>query len=519
MSRKAGGAADDRQILMPEARPLLFALLLLLAALLRLHRLGANSLWIDELITIFQATVKGPSLWVQFLDDVQNPLPMLIVAGFHRLSTADAWLRLPSVIFGVGAVPLLYVVTRRVVSERVAFFAAFLLAIHPLHIYHSQEVRGYAALLFFGLAATAVALGAKGRLSYRRGVALCLLGSACILSNLSGMFWMAGLALGLLVAGRLRRSHFLGWAACFLGMLLLTSQWWSASLRVHESGRVLPGAEMGEPLRGETTFNAWSLPYTAFVMSHGASLGPTVAEMHEGSATAMRPLLQEHLPWIVAAAGVNGILFCAGLYGLRRRSWEILAWILPPLAIALALAMRNVKPFNPRYVISILPALLIVLAVGMDRLRPKAAMSFLVAWLILSGVALYRGWYVPSYMHEDVRGSVELVELRQGDDDLILAPLINLVVEHYYDGSGEVVNLTPAQRSAPGGIATALAGLPSQPRYLWYLRARPWSGDPGGRLLAGLEAHYWRLGHFPRPGVAIYLYDRQRPPGESAVEP
>jgi hypothetical protein len=233
----------------------------------------------------------------------------------------------------------------------------------------------------------------------------------------------------------------------------------------------------------------------------------------------MRTLVQEHLPWIVAAAGVNGVLFCAGLVGLRRRSWEILAWVIPPLVVALALAMRNVKPFNPRYVISLLPAFLIVLAAGLDRLRPRAALTFLAAWLLLSGVALYRGWYVPEYMHEDVRGSVELVELRHGDDDLILAPLINLVVKHYYDGPGEVVNLTPAQRNAPGGIATALMGLPAEPRYLWYLRARPWSGDPGGRILAELESRYWRLGHFPRPGVEIYLYDRQRPPQEGAIEP
>jgi len=498
------------EILSPEARPLILTLLTLLALLLRLFQLGANSLWVDELITLHQGTVEGYSLWTQFLDDYQNPLPMVVFAIFHGFSASEAWLRIPSVLWGACSVPLLFVVGRRIVGTRAALFASLLLALHPMHVYFSQEVRGYAAMLFFGLAATAVALGAGDRLSLRRWVAFVCFGAACVLSNMTGLLWMAGLGLGIFVARRIQRRDLLRWFLAFAAMLLLTSHWWSGGARVHESERLLPGTEMGEPLRGETTFNFWALPYAGLALSNGAELGPSKPELHRAAedGSAASALQDGHLPWLAAAAGIALILFLTGVRHLGGRNLELAAWVLFTVAAALALALRNVKPFNPRYLLAVLPVLLLVYGVALDRLPKRLALALLAGWIALGSLALYRHWYVADYMHEDVRSAVEIVEGRESNDDLILAPGINLVVRHYYSGDQPVINLPPVLLEDAAIVRTQLAGLPEEGRYLWYLRARPWQLDPRRNLLEGLQLRYGEVARFQASGVDVYLFDR-----------
>jgi 4-amino-4-deoxy-L-arabinose transferase-like glycosyltransferase len=61
--------------------------------------------------------------------------------------------RLLSVAIGTVTVPLLYVTGRRLLGEKGGLLAAALLALSPLHVYYSQEVRMYGLVTLLGLAA------------------------------------------------------------------------------------------------------------------------------------------------------------------------------------------------------------------------------------------------------------------------------------------------------------------------------------------------------------------------------
>lgn len=507
-----------------EAVPLGLLLITLLALLLRLFRIGASSLWVDELITIWQGTVLGESLWRQFLDDLQSPLPMVITTFVSRFSQSEAWLRLPSALAGAATPALLFAAGRHVIGRRGALFAALILAVHPMHIYHSQEVRGYTFLLFFGLAAAALALGARGRPGNGRIALIGLTGAAAVLSNLQGLFWMGGLALGLVAAGRIRRGSLLRWACAFGAILLLTSPWWSASMQVHEVDRLVPGEETGEALRGESTFSVWSIPYAGFALSVGPSLGPSTQELYtqvlreEGGAPS---LPRRHLPWVTAAAIVASWLTFAGLRALRRRSVEILLWAAVPVLFALALGIRNVKPFNPRYVLAALPSLLLLFGAGLDALPRRRALVALAAWLVLAVVALDRHYFETDYMHEDVRAAARLIESREGADDVILAPTVYRVFDHYYRGDSPVHNFPAPMLGAGEQVRARLQELSPGRRYLWYVRSRPWHGDPRGVLVETLDSRYHADAIFQVPGVEVRLYDRQPPaaPGSALEDP
>ena len=494
-------------------------LLLLLALSLRLFRLGDQSLWIDELLTIWQGRVEGYSLWRQFLDDAQNPLPMLVVAWMGRWHDSEFWLRLPSALWGAASVLILLRIGRRLGGDRVGVFAALLLAVHPLHILHSQEVRGYAALVFFGLAAIELALGAAARPSFWRMLSVVICGCAAVLSNLSGLFWMGGLALGGLWSRRWNRANAWHWSTVFALILLVSSHWWLLGASVHESERLVPGTSTGEELRSGTTFSGWSIPYAALALSFGAELGPSDAQLRSlsdgGSAWA---LLLPQL-WALSLAAFCSLMLClAGLPSLRERRQEWWVWALVPLVAAVVLALRNVKPFNPRYVLVALPSLLLLWAFGLDRLRRSLALPLLLASLALNAVALQRHWFEPNYQREDVRAAVREIEQREGDEDVILAPGVNRVVEYYYLGNSPIENLSPAQLASEAEIAAALAQLQPDLRYVWHLRARPWATDPQARLSRALASRYRSVARLRLPGVDVQLYDRSSAPDSTASD-
>jgi hypothetical protein len=497
-----------------EGLPLAIFLVIVLAAVVRLIGLGDQSFWVDEYLTLYQGTVPGHGLLEQFLDDYHSPLPMVCAALIGRLSHDEFFLRLPTALLAVATVPLLFVFVRRWLGgawgARAGLVSALMLALHPFHLYHSQELRGYAWLLFFGLAAAVVAQSGRRGLGTGRALGLAALGVGAVLSNLQGLVWMAGLALFAATAGWVRRRDLGRWILAFGLVAALSAPWWTGPFQTHATERLLPHEETGEPLRGETTFNVWSLPYAGFALSAGPQLGPPVRELHRLAASGEVGLPQRYQPLVGGVGALVLVLGVAGLLRLgRRRSLALFLWVAPVVALALVLAARNVKPFNPRYVIAALPAVVIVLAVGVTALPRRAAVALLAAWILFAAVGIYRYHFDPDYARDDVRGAARLVEERQGDEDFVLAPTVNGLFLWYYGGGLPVLDHWGHPEQTAASVAQRLDELEPERRYCWYVRCRPWHDDPEGFLLAAFENGWRRRAAFSLPGVDVLLYERR----------
>jgi len=126
--------------------------ILLIATLLRLHRLG-DELWLDEIITHVRVARLG---WCEILTSYESQNQHLLYSLLARLvivtlgDTAAA-LRVPAAAFGVLSIAALYVLGRELLSRREALLAAALLSVSHMHVWFSQNARGYSALLFFTL--------------------------------------------------------------------------------------------------------------------------------------------------------------------------------------------------------------------------------------------------------------------------------------------------------------------------------------------------------------------------------
>ncbi len=134
---------------------------------LRLYRLGAESLWYDETVSLLLARSDLPELTRHTAGDIHPPLYYYLLhfwgqfAGWSEF--ASAYL---SLIFGVLLIALVYRVAREWVDghqsfsvtaeearrgEIIALLAAGLVAISPYNVWYSQEVRMYTIGATLGL--------------------------------------------------------------------------------------------------------------------------------------------------------------------------------------------------------------------------------------------------------------------------------------------------------------------------------------------------------------------------------
>ena len=120
----------------------------LLGFLLRMTFLNKpEGLWNDEYVSWYIAnTPLGNSFLQEVLKQCHMPLYYLYLKPFAGCS--DLILRLTSVVAGVVAIPVMYLVGKEF-SKKTANIAAVITSILPFLIYYSQEVRFYSLLFTF----------------------------------------------------------------------------------------------------------------------------------------------------------------------------------------------------------------------------------------------------------------------------------------------------------------------------------------------------------------------------------
>ena len=140
--------------------PVWAGLTLLLAAALGLRslRLGWQPLWWDEGYSVFFATEALSHMAELTARDIHPPLYYALLHLWTGLwgSADPTVLRALSVLIGGVSVPVIWWVGRVLfpARPRIALIAALLLAVNPMHLFYSQEVRMYVLELLLGLLST-----------------------------------------------------------------------------------------------------------------------------------------------------------------------------------------------------------------------------------------------------------------------------------------------------------------------------------------------------------------------------
>jgi mannosyltransferase len=127
------------------------AAILLLAAFLRIYQLGAESLWIDEGVSLIKFAHLGePSEIIELTKtdtDRNFPIYYLILHYWVALfGDSEFSVRFPSALAGILAVFAMYKVGRLLFGRGPGLMASLILTLSPFHIYYSQEARAYSLM-------------------------------------------------------------------------------------------------------------------------------------------------------------------------------------------------------------------------------------------------------------------------------------------------------------------------------------------------------------------------------------
>lgn len=413
---------------------------LALGLFLRIDNLGGQSLWFDEADAVMLARQPLATLVGNLTAAGQNgPIYTLFLhLWMLAFGTSEAAVRLPSVIAGAAAIPLIYALGRAIHGPKLGLYAAGVLAIAPYQHWYAREAKMY-ALVTCALIASLLLL-IRALRTDRRGAWI-----AYVVVTTTALYLHVTAVLVLLVQA--------AWLV------------WDARRRARNGGQdtgegdalarrpVSPRASLIPPAPRRPPRAAWALaaltvPYLPvalwelqFVWNGGVTwhqpIGPfeflrvTFTRFATGvradDGTAWRgmilfgalaalgalPLAWRHTPWP------------APMFGPRRRAAFLVGLVVVPLALFYAITL--VRPlFSDRYLIVVTPAFILLVAGGLLALERLAwplallAMAGIVAtsWVPLRDVNL-----AATAQKEDWRTAYErIAEHAHPNDVIILHP-------------------------------------------------------------------------------------------------
>jgi len=129
---------------------------ILAGAYLRLRQLGDESIWLDEALSIVYVTRDYTTFELLFelpLEDPHPPLYYLLLDGWIAVfGSSEVAVRMPSALFGIASLVLVYAVGARLFDREAGTVAAALLGLSSFNLYYAQEARMYTLLAALTLA-------------------------------------------------------------------------------------------------------------------------------------------------------------------------------------------------------------------------------------------------------------------------------------------------------------------------------------------------------------------------------
>ncbi|NPV09746.1 MAG: hypothetical protein HPY83_17525 [Anaerolineae bacterium] len=440
---------------------------------LRLHRLGAESLWYDETVSAHLAAFPPAQAVQRTALDIHPPGYYLALGLWADADgTSEFALAFFSCLLGVALIALTYALARPVGGGAAAALAAALSALSAYSVWYSQEVRMYtlaaalACLLL--LITTRMASGPSPWWPIWGVVA-----AGALYTLYYTLFLLPALSLYWLVhacqAQRDRAGALARWAGAHLLALLLYLPWLPIAIRQALDPPVPP----------------WRSP---LVWTEALRQGAAALALGEAA-----PLRW----WPLAAALVVVALLAPWARHVRRTEALLLASAFAlPWAFIILISLAQ-PLFHPRYLFPYSPFFLSSLAVtlrafGPHRSKRYVASALALVFVVGNAMSLDRGWTQPEFRADDLRGAVgELAESWvPGDVILVNAGYTYTALEHYWPGEiawmGRVIDYSGAGAAA-GPVILQGGSLSANPGLGWGRPESDFYATTLEQMVAGVE--------------------------------
>lgn len=397
-----------------------------------LYRLGSPSIWFDEALSVTRAQQSLPVLF-QIVSVTQPNMALyyfvlhfwLSFMGLFGVHATEAVVRFPSTVFSAIDTLILYFLVRRFFGSIVAIFIALLYLLNTLQLTYAQETRSYTLqLLFLSLSWYALLVLFSSDLSRKRArkwwICFVLSSALAMYTQLFSELVLTTQALAIILLyvipnawrGRIRqqmRPLLTSWIC--IGVLIVPILYAS---RVGSKTGWLPIPRPGDIYALFLTISAQSKILLA-LLGLAVLLGLLVAlcvTIPQGSRWLQRIAL---LPGDEAQARPWHKRFLQ----LSPLAIFLLFWMLVPVIISYIVSQGSTHLFSPRYLIVIVPALLMLVAYGLAMLRWRAVQIVLGLCLVLLCLRYAPNYYQNAQVEDWRTGTQWLQQNYQSGDGLI----------------------------------------------------------------------------------------------------
>lgn len=457
----------------------------LLGFLLRVFKLGDQSLWADEGYGVYLGTESLQDLSRDIFVDLNHvPLYFFALHFWIRLTGASEFsIRFLSLIGGLLTLALTYRLAKVGFGRKLGLAAAALSAIAPFQVYYSQEARMHI------WTAVWVLLAANGLLnalrSPRRWTGWITYAAAACLTLYTfyfGGFALAGLTIAAAVTLLARRSPISTYvrlaAANFVAIASFLPWAAIAAVALYQQAE-----HKGKDFVVYGLYDFFNLIWKTYLA------GITVET--------------DHLPWPIWPA--LALLLLGGLY-LRRNSAAVLLYgfLVVPLLSVFLLNLRF-PHFLPRYLLFASPPFYILVGAGLlapfmlAGWRRYAAFVLGVTGLVFfaatTSQSLFNNYFNPAFARDDYRGVARAIAgAEQPDDAIILnAPWQIYNFPYYYKGDVDIVGIPHEDPLEPAITDPKLADLVSSRAGIWLVLYGNASMDPAGHVEQWLDEHSYKV--------------------------
>jgi 4-amino-4-deoxy-L-arabinose transferase-like glycosyltransferase len=481
----------------------------LLAFALRLYKLADQNVWWDEGWTVWLSRRDWAWIALRTAADPHPPLHYWLVRGWDMLVGESAFaVRFSSVLLGTLAVPLVYRLGRLVANKQVGILAVVFLAVARFDVWWSQEIRMYALAVALAVASLYLALRILRGGNRWLWLAYVAVTAAAIYTHYLSLLIVLSenlLVLIMLVwpspltpfperARGERRRLLVGWVAAQLALVAIVLPW----AYIFSQHHVITW--IGEPPMDFSLF----LRLYATVLSMGLT---TNVERYT------LPVLGFVL---VAAAGL------VPLWRGRReqREGSLLLWlclVVTPLLIYLFSLPKTtsfyIPKVDPRYLIILLPAFLLVLAWGLDVLRRRSLFLATAALVFVLGglVAPLPDYFAERHLSDDYQSLVDVIQAyAQPGDAVLLHTDADWPVFAYHEQRELPWYGVPYRANLDAGSVEALLSpIVAQHPAVWLVVIpEALARDPQGLVEKWLAAHYQREANITFGDKRLALYSQ-----------
>jgi mannosyltransferase len=402
----------------------------LLGAALRLFRLGAQSLWLDESLSLVFASVPlRTSIEAIRADGVHPPLYYLVLRLFLYMGQSEEIARLPSAIFGILTIPLVYEIGQMCFDQKVGLVSALLLSLSPFHVWFSQDARMYAVAAFLSLISIYFFLRLLQGNNWRQWVGFVVCTALGYYTHYFTFFiTLAGFAY-LLITFRTHYKLFRKWALAQVVAFLPLIPWLVAIFT-----------------RAMGSFGIGWVPRPGWL-----DLFKTLWNLSLGYTGTLAPsVILSLLPFILAL--LCGIWVGDSDSKVLHPKLFLHLWFWLPMIVTFLLSLRR-PIYIDRLFIMTLPAYVILLAWGTMSLKAPWARWALGAGLVIAmTVGLSRIYFdARLYTKEDWRSAARHVQSHsQPCDIIVLRNFQDLIpFNYYYQGEMQRVSITLNRVTTP----------------------------------------------------------------------